>query len=551
MNKSLIAAALCLVASAAIADITVSDEAWNLYKGTAIVQPRFDYTSKAACTADVSASQPDGKYSCRGSVTVVKATPPAPPSPPASSASQPTTEPPAPPPPVASGLVPSLVATRQAGTAPLAVMFDATGTTAASGVDTFRQVTYSFNFGDERGQSWAVSGQPKNTQAGGPLAAHVFDQAGTYTVTVRATDASGGTSDARVTVTVADPASVYAGTKTVCVSPSANYSGCPAGSAQQTALPGAWSGKRVLLHRGESFKDISILDGNAGVQVGAYGSGNKPVVASVGIGNWRPTSANFATDITVMDLDVRGGMQQSLGNRVLFYRNDVKVPTGSGGIPFGIGEEDYWYRGDQYRTVPQSAFYNAREIFLVENNAVMPDTSSAQAGLWGSGSRVALLGNTFGSYQMHSVRFSALHKGVIAHNDIRGISADGIRHALKLHSMGLNPYADGFIHDLSGTGGWATSQVVIANNNLGNAADNNDWTVAISPQNDQYAEGIESVVVENNRFVRGKKTSTDLVLGGRGITVRGNVVNTGAKLLTGIGHTGALPAAWVGPNYLQ
>jgi len=170
-----------------------------------------------------------------------------------------------------------------------------------------------------------------------------------------------------VTVTVADPASVYAGTKTVCVSTRGDYSGCPSGAAQQTAMPSgtAWNGKRVLLHKGESFGDISILDGNAGVQVASYGTGNKPVVASVGVGNWRPNTANFASDITVMDMNVSNGMSQSLGNRVLFYRNDVHVAANSGGIPISTGNEDYWYRGDSYRVVAQSAFYNAREIFIV------------------------------------------------------------------------------------------------------------------------------------------------------------------------------------------
>lgn len=554
MKTAFSAIVLGLASGLVLAATSVGPESWNLYKGTAIVQPRVDFDSKAACTAQVAASQAVGTYTCRGSVKVVKEADPAPVPPPASapaSAPTPTPAPPAASAPPASGIAPSLQATRVSGTAPLAVMFDATGTTLAAGGDAFRQATYAFDFGDDRGQLWAISGQPKNTQVGGPLAAHVFDVPGTYTVKVRISGPAGAAGEASVAITVLDPAVVYAGTKTVCVSRAANYTGCPAGAAHQPSLPGAWSGLRVLLHRGESFGDISILDGNAGVQVATYGGGAKPIVGSVGVGNWRPTTANFATDITVMDLDVRGGIQQSLGKQVLIYRNDVKVATGSGGIPIGIGEEDYWYRGDQWRTVPQSAFYNAREIYLVENNAVMPDTTSAQAGFWGSGSQVALLGNTFGSYQMHSVRFSALHKGVLAHNDIRGISADGIRHALKLHSMGLQPYADGLIHDLSGAGSWATSQVVIANNTLGNAADNNDWTVAISPQNDQYAEGIENVIVENNRFVRGKKTSTDLVLGGRSITVRGNTVNTGAKLTTGVGHTGALPAAWVGPNYLQ
>ncbi|HJW11731.1 MAG TPA: hypothetical protein VJ598_08090 [Albitalea sp.] len=443
----------------------------------------------------------------------------------------------------------SIQATRISGTAPLAVLFDSTATTTTtSGVDTFRQISYAYNFGDDRGLNWAVSGQPKNTQTGGPISAHIFDVAGTYTVKVRATDATGAYSDASVTVTVANPDTFYATTKTICVSPASNFTGCPSGATQQTSLPSAWNGKRVLLHRGESFGDISIQDGNSAVQVGAYGTGAKPIVASVGVGSWRPATSAFATDITVMDLNVKNGMQQSLGSKVLFYRNDVHVATGSGNIAMSLGQEDYWYRGDPYRVVPQSAFYNAREIFFVENYAVGADTSSSM-GIWGSGSRVAFMGNTFGKQQMHSVRFSALNKGFLAHNEIQGISADGIRHALKLHSMGLNAYADGFINDTSGVGGWASSQIVIANNLFGNAADNNAWTVAISPQNDQYAEGVENVLVENNRFVRGTNTSTDLVLGGRNLTYRGNTVVGGTSISEGVGHTGALPASWLGPYY--
>jgi len=440
-------------------------------------------------------------------------------------------------------------ATRVTGVAPLAVLFDSTTTTAASGVDTFRQITYSYNFGDDRGQTWAVSGLPKNTQTGGPVSAHVFDVAGTYTVKVRATDASGAYSDASVTVTVTNADTFYAATKTICVSPTSNFTGCPSGAAQQSSMPSGtgWSGKRVLLHTGEKFGDISILDGNNSVQVGSYGTGAKPIVASVGIGNWQPQTTAFATDITVMDLNVKNGMQQSLGSKVLFYRNDVH--TTGGGLSMTFGQADYWYRGDPYRTVAQSAFYNAREIFFVENYAINPDTSSASYGVWGDGSRVALLGNSFGKQQMHSVRISALNKGIIAHNEIQGISSDGIRHAMKLHSMGLNAYADGLINDTSGTGGWASSQVVIANNLFGNAADNNAWTVAISPQNDQYAEGVENVIVENNRFVRSTSTSTDLVLGGRRLTYRGNAASTGSAISEGVGHTGALPQSWRGPYY--
>ncbi|MEY4562744.1 MAG: hypothetical protein RLZZ618_2021 [Pseudomonadota bacterium] len=346
-----------------------------------------------------------------------------------------------------------------------------------------------------------------------------------------------------------DPNTVYAGANTICISPSANYTGCPSGAARQTGYPTAWSGKRVLLHTGETFGPIDIQDGNNSVQVSSYGSGAKPSVASAAVGNWRPGSAAFATDISVMNLDVKNGMHQTMGSRVLFYRNDVH--TSGAGLSMSLGGEDYWYRVDPYRTVAQSAFYNAREIFFVENNALNTDTTSASYGIFGSGSRVALLGNTLGWQKYHSIRMTSLHRGVVAHNEAQGVSSEGIYHAIKIHSGGLNPYTDAFINNSSGEGGWASNQIVVANNLIGNASANNGWTAAICSQNPEYAEGVENVIVEDNRFVHGTGTSTDLVFGGRRLTSRGNTVTNGTRLITGAVHDRALPAEWKGPHYFE
>ena len=425
----------------------------------------------------------------------------------------------------------SLQVTRTSCVAPCAVLFDATG------MGDFR-ATYTFDFGDPTAGTWPISGKSKNSEVGGPIAAHVFNGPGVYTPRVNGV---------AVTVTVADPNLTFAGTKTVCVSPAKDYTGCPSGASQVTAYPALpWSGKRVLLHAGESFGAISLLDGNSNVQVGSYGTGPKPIVASVGIGNWRPTTPAFPTDITVMDLDVSNQIAQSLGQRVLVMRNDVHLTPNSGGIPLSMGLADYWYRGDPHRTVAQSAFYNAREIFFVANNALGTNTATGIAGFSGDGSRVAMLGNRFGKYQQHSVRIGALYKGVLAHNEFQGISADGSRHALKLHSQGPTmTYSDGWINDTSGRNGWISEQIVIANNVFGNAADNNAWTVEISAQNDTVEECIRDVIVENNKFIRGSKTSTDLVLTGKNITVRGNgAIRTGHV-------NGVIPTSCLGPYFIE
>jgi hypothetical protein len=433
-------------------------------------------------------------------------------------------------------------ATRVNGTAPLAVLFDATGTTLSSG-DAFRQVSYSFDFGDERGQTWAVSGASRNVQSGGPVAAHVFDLPGTYTVRVRALNpATGGYSETTLSINVTDPASTYAGTGTVCVSTSANYSGCPSGAVTSTSYPSNWNGKRVLLRRGESFPGIQLLDGNAGVQVGAFGTGAKPRVPSVGVGNWRPQSSNFANDITVMDLEVTGKLHLNIGHRMLAYRNTV---LGQGqDIALQFGGPGYFGVDDPYRVVSLSAFYVSRELYMVENT-VLGSGSLPIVNVMGDGSRVAVLGNTMGIAQQHTMRSGGLHKSIVAHNDMRGVSNDGIRHVLKLHSGNLNPYADTRL-DLE----WATRHVVLSNNLFGSSADNNQWTVAVSPQNGVEAEGIEDVLVENNRFARGARTVADLVMAGRRITYRGNSVVGGAALRAEQDvHGEALPTDWKGPYF--
>jgi PKD domain len=446
-----------------------------------------------------------------------------------------------------SSLAASLVPTRTTGVAPLAVLFDATATSPMSKtntIDLFRQVKYAFNFGDERGEVWPVSNVSKNVQTGGPIAAHVFTVPGTYDVSVTTTEPLGTISTKTVSITVQDPAVVYAGTKTVCVSAVSDFAGCPTGAAKATSLPNVMNGLRVLLHTGESFGDINLQDGNTGVTVSSYGTGAKPTVATVGVGSWRPATTNFANDITVMNLNVAGNVTQSIGSRVLFYRNTLtSTNPNNSGLYFGnIG---YWAGGDPYRQVPASAFQHAREIFVVENS-ITSTPSGAIIGIYGDGANVAVLGNTLGSFQQHNMRLVKTYRSIVAHNELRGVSADGIRHALKVHSGGLTPYNPSY--SVSGDS-WATRDLVIANNKFGSAGDNNPWTVAICPQNDQVAEGVERVMINNNTFVKGGATVQSLSLGGRLMTYRDNAVVGTTSLSEGTCHVGGLPADWNGPYF--
>lgn len=441
-----------------------------------------------------------------------------------------------------------LQASRLAGVAPLAVLFDATGSRFA-GVqgDAFTAAQFSFDYGDERGTSWRVSGLPKNTDQGGPIAAHVFETPGRYTVTVRVSHGGGPPAEATVTLNVLDPKAYYAGAATVCVSGSGDFSGCPDGAARRATLPAGteWNRRRVLLRRGEAFGEVAVTDGNSGVTVGAFGSGAAPEVESVGVGAWRPRSAQFATDVTVMDLAVADGITQCLGSRVLLLRNALTGPGPKNAIY--IGGVGYWAVDDPYRTVPTEAFHHAREIFLVENT-VIGSTAGDGYNVYGDAAQLALLGNVMGTSMYHTVRLTGAHKAVLAHNELRGQTSAETYHVLKIHSSGLGDYADAF--GVSGRQ-WASDQIVVANNVFGHPANLMQWTVAISPQNDRYREGVRDVIVTGNRFHHGRATVQDLTFGGRNLVQRNNQVAGGGTLAVGVGHTGGLPASWNGPYGLR
>lgn len=447
-------------------------------------------------------------------------------------------------------IVASLTSNRISGVAPLAVQFDASNTTSSSVSTAFHLLRYDFNFGDDRGQSWSVSGLPKNTQSGGPIAAHVFDNPGTYTVRVTARNPSNGDSaQATLTITVQDPNVVFSGNNTICVSTSANYTGCPAGAVQQTSIPSIQSQKRILLKRGESFGGISINHGISNVLIGSYGSGNKPRVNRVDIGALNPSSSSFPTEIITMDLNIQESFTQYVtGSRLLLYRCDFDVPS-STDVDSQIGLSSALEYIVENHTLAANQYYQPREIFIVENVA-FGSTSTPHTNMSGIGSQTVIMGNRMGIARQHTIRMYRMNKGFIAHNQLRGISSDGIRVALKLHSGGLGEYNDNYA--ISGNT-WASRKVIIANNVLGDPNDTNSFTGGASPQNSgpDSREGLEDIILENNRFHRGPLTNTEFILMGRRVSNRGNVrIDGGQCNINQFGNSyELLPAEWNGPYF--
>ncbi len=442
-----------------------------------------------------------------------------------------------------------LSANRITGTAPLAVHFDASDTTTTiTGIHPFHHLRYSFNFWDERGQTWAISGLSKNTQTGGPIAAHVFDVPGTYTVRVAAQYQWRTMAETTMTITVQDPNSTYS-QSTTCVSSASNFSGCPAGAQQLTSLPAssAFNNRRVLLRRGESFGSIGINHGARNVQVWAFGTGNKPRVSRVDIGALGPTSSAFPEDITIMDLNIQEQLAQYVTmSRLLIYNNDFSIPTESGNTQIELASALGYIV--QNHTLAANQYYQPRELFVV-GNYVRGTTTSAFVNMTGEGSKFVIMGNDMGTAQQHTTRIWAMNRGFVAHNALRWWSSDGIRVAIKLQSWGFGAYDDNYAVS---RWTWATRKVVIANNRLGDQTDNNSFIGWASPENTLEGQGIEDVILENNLFVRGPNTNTEFILMGRRMTTRGNTRLDGwVPNINQFGNQYQVPADWNGPYYIQ
>lgn len=437
-------------------------------------------------------------------------------------------------------IVALLAPSRLSGTAPLAVHFAAVGTTSDLVADPYRQLLYTFDYGDPASGTWPVSGASRNADVGGPLGAHVFTEPGTYTVRVTA---ERGAAEAfhEATIVVAAPAATYPGAATVFVSTSGNFAGAPAGAQLLTAMPTVASNKRYILRRGENFGALTIPHGVTNTQVVAQeGGGARPAVTTIQIGNVsQPPNSNFPADITVAGLACSGEITQtSAASRVLIY--DISQ-TGGGTITLGSAIE-YYAAPERYGpTMP-----NLREIFVVGCSAA---GNTSAFGLTGDLIQSAILGCDLKLTQQHTVRGWGAYQAIIAHNAIRGRSAAGSVHALKVHSHGLDTFVLG---SAIGTGStWASRYGVIANNRFSDPADNNAFAVVLGPQNGESAEGLEDFIVENNVFERGPAWVSDLQMAGRRMTAIGNTVaGGGAAAVDAPGlHAGGLPGPWNSPYY--
>ena len=426
--------------------------------------------------------------------------------------------------PAAAQIAPSLAASRLSGVAPLSVFFDATDTTDPGTTRPFHDLEYRWDFGDPGSGNWSTTVLSKNT-AKGPVAAHVFQAPGTYTVALTVLN---GTSSAAqsVQITVQDPNLVFSGTNTLCVGnslPVAGSGGCPAGAAVLassdfgTAITdNIATHKRILFRRGNTFTSSNTaeiaVDGPG--LIGAFGSGAAPVVNATG-NNWVIMLSGGGTpgikDWRVMDLEINGNSgAESIGihaeggiDQVTLLRLNIHhVHFGVELSPFVL---DYY--GGEHRLWDEFAVVDSTIGTII-------GAGDAGYGLYLAAQRFSLMGNVLqdSTQAGHILRTPNLVKAVISHNHMS--NPREATHTVKLQAVVFQNTK------VSPTG--FTEQVVMSDNKFTGGA-GVDWTVTMGPQDSESDEKVRNVIVERNWFAPHADQHAALMVWAQDVTVRNNI----------------------------
>jgi hypothetical protein len=432
-------------------------------------------------------------------------------------------------------IAPSLFPSRVSGVAPLYVFFDATATTAAATSRPFHELEYRWNFGDEASGSWsATPGMPNTSRnlATGPVAAHVFETPGTYTVSLTVLD-GGAPATRSVQITVSDPDTVFAD-NTLCVGnslPVAGSGGCPAGAAVlQSSDFGAAinnniaSRKRILFRRGDTFASnasANIVVTGPGL-IGAFGTGAAPVVNITANNNaFRLSSKSTPTikDWRIMDLEINGNSGAAT--------NGIHAEAGIDQVTLLRMNIHHVHKGAQL--APNYLDFHGPEHKFWDQWAVVDSTIRNAIGggggyvLYFAAQRTALMGNVLSdaSAAEHILRTPYVYKGVISHNDMNKPASS--KHVVKMQSSSFGAAPTGY-----------TEQIVMSDNKF-TTGDGGAWTVTLGPMDALSDQRVKQVILERNWFAPHPGQHVALMVWAQDVTVRNNLFNlTGAAGQTGM-----------------
>jgi hypothetical protein len=401
--------------------------------------------------------------------------------------------------------IPMTTATRAFGVAPLLVVFDALDTTSplwTSGVvqppgEDIAAFQYNWNFGDPASGTWPVSSRSRNEDTG-VISAHVFEEPGEYTVTLRVTQ-----TDGTVTVYAQEiTAQAFNGT-TYYVSSTGSDSndGLTPEEPLRTFAAGmgvAATNTRILFKRGENFTTTSAAAVSAygpGI-IGSYGSGVRPTITSINPANDTGILLFSGDDWRVQDLEFIGqGTALELGSAIaLAYASQMQ------NLLVLRADINEFFMGAVWTDAPSLPTHEV--VGVVDCNIA----SCEEYGMFVGARHLAVLGTSIvDTEEQHALRVWQANKSVISHNLLGRCGA--FHQNLKLH---------GPSH--SGDPGRLPSEFIqIADNEILGV---NTWSVGLGPQNSTSDERVRGVVVERNRFYDG---GADLLVWARQVTVRNNI----------------------------
>lgn len=425
------------------------------------------------------------------------------------------------------------------GVAPLAVFFDATATTSTETTRPFHDVTYWWDFGDTSAGTWS-NGTGANTSrnsAYGPVACHMFETAGTKTVTLWGYDGVTLTSTTK-TITVADADTEWTGAKTVCYStgatPVAGVNGVPAGatcvggvtdiSASYLANKGTGN-KRHLLQAGDTFAIASSLTIDVGgpSMIGKFGSGANPIInsnltaASV-IGLSKSTTPTGVSDWRFQDFSIdcnnqnnasafgsNGSWSKMLMNRMYMTRCGMGLLLSDSTLNALNASVNYTHAmWDQFYVIDST-------IYDLYTSASGPNAFYASA------SRAVVMGcnidnNTNGE---HGIRFQYANRAVFNNNTIQGIAPGKVN--ITVRGIG---YAG--TNSVPGPGIYS-EKIVISDNRL--VGGDSVGMVGFGPQNGVSDERGRNIIFERNLMLATASVQNMMLVSQPDVTIRNNMVN--------------------------